>query len=1014
MFKGLAAVGTAEADIALIVYGANQGSRPTTPASPRISDERITNAIASLTPYLGQEKSSGKMSEDDSFMVRVTIAACYFLAEQWQQVKQTLTKDEWSHVLRTPSSGISPTTRLSIFMAALLLGVSQLRSGAKEEATETFQGALPYMTESEQVILQHKELHRWAARLSTQLCLLAAGLPQEKLSIKTMNDTLLEYRSWSVFSSNAPAEASPLLSATSNWDAYHRLVSDILRSNIVYSGPSRAPLALAKASMPRRLLTSMRIRQFAELQSVERAYEQHLMRTTSFPKANRSNTNVEIFVDRALTNWRIITSSEWANADLGEGGKLAYSRNVLEVLYRAASKTFHSTPILRHLFSVHAQLGEFELAIRAFDAYTEIVTKGKARAEKTGKHEVGLDDDDMVLRTAAEAVKVLCLYGENNEAEKAYEIGQLISTWLRQRRPRSSSSATAKNFDPALAAEKVMAETFSTPSARAAAYRAIGQSEATWARYAFDSLNRQELQDRALDNLRRSISISSSEGVDLETSYMLAYLLAEKRQTKAALETLRDALASDQIFTPTRILANPAEERFQDRRRRFHLMHLFVLLLSARGEHDAAYSLCEVTIEQLVDAARSCSEAESFDNADGGDGDRHSRDLPTRMTDYLEDAEKEAFLQMKITEIELLVLLDNSPYISAKRQELVKMYEQLFGNPASPEEHKSNAANVNSLPKSRAGTIKSFRHSVFGRPKPARRSFDSSTFEQPPAPNAGTTNQQTPLPNPPSVTVTDTDGEKGGEEDHRGKMSKLSMSIRRGKQRHTHDLRKMASEELLSDRRAFSDPPPVPSLSNGLGGRSVSNADLPAHTIDNPRSVSGASTDESAGPTVVDDSDRHHANGIDSGDGPSQELRIVEPTQLPTRVPPPMFSRLARSTHYISVLVEVWLFVSELYMREDLTKDAAAAIDEAEKLVEVLKNDAAAVESSGRAWIRRGWGLGKSIARLLGDIWAQVQSPLLALLSPSPCNTNTQSKRGATYPSQQSPSSGPCNSSNGH
>ena len=64
----------------------------------------------------------------------------------------------------------------------------------------------------------------------------------------------------------------------------------------------------------------------------------------------------------------------------------------------------------------------------------EIIGKGKARAEKTGTHELGLDDDDTVLITAAEAVNVLCLYGSREHGEKATEISRKIESWLQQQR----------------------------------------------------------------------------------------------------------------------------------------------------------------------------------------------------------------------------------------------------------------------------------------------------------------------------------------------------------------------------------------------------------------------------------------------------------------------------------------------------------------------------------------------------------------------------------------------------
>ena len=89
-----------------------------------------------------------------------------------------------------------------------------------------------------------------------------------------------------------------------------------------------------------------RQRQRVELHRVESAYESLLLEETKFPKASQANTEVEEWADQVVTNWGLFTGPDWSDADLGKGGKQSVSRGVLEILYRAATKTFHSTPIL--------------------------------------------------------------------------------------------------------------------------------------------------------------------------------------------------------------------------------------------------------------------------------------------------------------------------------------------------------------------------------------------------------------------------------------------------------------------------------------------------------------------------------------------------------------------------------------------------------------------------------------------------------------------------------------------
>src|SRR5205814_3814383 len=109
----------------------------------------------------------------------------------------------------------------------------------------------------------------------------------------------------------------------------------------------------------------------------------------------------------------------WREHDLGQGGRESLSRGVLDILYRAATKTFHSTAILRFLFTVHLSVAEFDLAFKAFDSYLEIVKKGRARVGKTGIDEPSLDDDGTALETMSQCIVALCRFGDRQAAEKA-------------------------------------------------------------------------------------------------------------------------------------------------------------------------------------------------------------------------------------------------------------------------------------------------------------------------------------------------------------------------------------------------------------------------------------------------------------------------------------------------------------------------------------------------------------------------------------------------------------------
>lgn len=75
-------------------------------------------------------------------------------------------------------------------------------------------------------------------------------------------------------------------------------------------------------------------------------------------------------------------------------------------------------------------------------------------------------------------------------------------------------------------------------------------------------------------------------------------------------------------------------------------------------------------------------------------------------------------------------------------------------------------------------------------------------------------------------------------------------------------------------------------------------------------------------------------------------------------------------------MIEVWLHIASQYTRALLHEDAEGAIDEAHKLAGNFQLDVAREESSAKAFDELGWGGGKSVNRLWGDVWAEVSSPL--------------------------------------
>jgi hypothetical protein len=62
-----------------------------------------------------------------------------------------------------------------------------------------------------------------------------------------------------------------------------------------------------------------------------------------------------------------------------------------------------------------------------------------------------------------------------------------------------------------------------------------------------------------------------------------------------------------------------------------------------------------------------------------------------------------------------------------------------------------------------------------------------------------------------------------------------------------------------------------------------------------------------------------------------------------------------------------------------MLEDANDAVKEAQKLVETFEAEIAQESSTSKAFAERGWGGGKSVEELWGDVYAMVSKPLYVI-----------------------------------
>ncbi len=400
-------------------------------------------------------------------------------------------------------------------------------------------------------------------------------------------------------------------------------------------------------------------------------------------------------------------------------------------------KTFHSTAVLRYLFTVHTSLAEFDTGFKALDTYLDMVTKGRSRVQKSGIPESSLDDDETAIRTAAEGISILCRFGSREQVEKARDLGRKLEQWLEeynlgsplQKKPNGQDSATAVY-------EENSERSIVSPEGLAIAYRAIGISQAHWAEMTYEATTRAEIQASALQNLQKSLTPGLGNSENLETLFALGMLSAKTRDLGAAIQVVKRALSSTSrsssrhdILTEKQALIGPvpAQNIIIRQRRLIPFWHLLTLLMSAEQEWTNAVQSCAAAFEQFGDP--SClfgaedlliSEREYEDAATSSNQRDDLHRAGSGVVDNMDLYEKYGIVEVKMTQLALTEVLEGPEAALNACDELFALFTRLFRDleVLVPQKFKKEAA---APPQSSSGTVKSLRGSLFGRPKTSHK-----------------------------------------------------------------------------------------------------------------------------------------------------------------------------------------------------------------------------------------------------------------------------------------------------
>lgn len=853
-----------------------------------------------------------------------------------------------------------------------------------------FNSVLPLMHDYESNLLSQPQLLLWSERLLAHIAFIASDgldvtLPGSDMRIET---SLQAFRHWAVISAQSKETAGdkfgiarPVRRKIEVWKAYYYFLSQLVQHGVDDHAPGEK---------------HNRLHQAAELRRVESSYENELLHVTRFPRANESNRIMEDWVEQVIRNWQVLCGKSWPDAELGEGGRNAIGRNVLDILFRAAMKTFHSTLILRRLFQVHKSLAEFDLAYKALDSYLELVTRGKARAKKSHEKPSDIDDDETVLETISEGIEGLCMFGRKEEAEKAFKLTQTLEEWTTE---YSSRDAQINGFVGAGPVQDSVRNGRVNVQTLEIAYRAIGTGKAFWALWTPWSEERSTYQSEALASYRQAIIASENTTLSLETAYAQALLLAESRDLKKAIDCVKRALSTSTGGT--------AKMDYTQQRRTIPLWHLLALLLTARQDFTTAYVTCGAAFEQFMDPDNLFG-----DGSPEGTGDTTTNTAETSIVDGLRGLvddmsgrELERIIEVRITQLALIEIVDGAEEAVNGSNELLSLFSRMFGRLGVGKDERPK---VKALvpPKSPAGTIKSLRGSLFGRRKHQPLVSTGANYSTNGFPSESEISLERPNTNvteAPTIQVTDEDSRL---EKHRT-LSFRRPHIHKRSDSQSHKLHKREDSKPSIIRRpsktAATGPlssvisSPKQSFETGNERLSMSGSVVGSIQDQGPQNIDGQQVGQTSPertltanttplyahnevpetkvplPPIPHNTD-HREVPPPSGHAkqpPQQDVRLptvnnaTKSTQPPTRFP-----ETAEKIHAYGVLVKIWLLIAGLYRRASLHEDSKEACDEAFNSASQIEALVATQESSAAAFADPGWGGGKSS----NDAWADVHT----------------------------------------
>ncbi|CCU76693.1 /filamentation protein [Blumeria hordei DH14] len=918
--------------------------------------------ITKFIPVLEESISKDKTHNEDWFQAQVCLGWIYWQLGEFSSAIAKLPSNIVQEYAELDSSEnkVSEWTKLCAIKASYIKGNSLQKNNLVSEALDTLESALPILLSLLESIKYKNEILLWVELFLTSLCMLCSEVFKTRTSATLKTDALSAFRLWAKFwdvQDSVPASIQNKCTESSRrcvWREYYITLSHLIRHDLPY------PTTALLVAYPE---VSTRYQQRAELKKVESQYEKILISEAPFPTAESNDEEVEAFVEVVMQNWRIICGYGWKETDLGDGGAVAVSRGVLEILYRASKKTFHSTTILRYLFAVHLTIAEFDLAFKAFETFMDKVTKGRSRQRGPVENDDDIFGDEVFIRTACEYIKAICRYGYFEEANYANKTCKYLEDWLNAHFSNNFNAEDKSSHDELSLPPKSNV----LPQTIALAWRCVGIGYAQHAKLTFDATSRSDIQSKAEKYLRRSLLPQYESTREPETIFALGLLLAEQRQLSDAIEVVKCGLLP--ISSDTHSIENLNHTRRSQREiMLIPLWNLMSLLLSARQKFSMASKSCAGAFEQFQHPVKSSS-----GNTDSIEGSlyQYKFDVQAKKTkgviEVMNEFEKENLLDVKMTQLALIEVLEGPEVAVNACDELLSLFAKLFGD------IKENRTPVDQLPAMSNQSIGPIKGSLFGCSARRVNTNTDSLMARPASP-------KTKITKTPKIQVTGEDipaaaqKSTGGNEPSQrtdSQVNSIKFLKNNINESHRNEETNFTTSQYQEDKTQVRMAEDQESKTMIESVKDQISDNFTGKECHPQGQMFGAINPESSGKDYLamqskvvteDPKIRHHIQE-------NQGVRSLDHSWLNPAV---RFSKDQQRRRKLAILIKVWLMISGLYRRASFYEDAHGAINEAHQLMSEIDTSIVKEMRGSQSVLGAGLSLRKSTGEVWGDIYAEL------------------------------------------